>query len=113
VLFMCKDDRKKDMDLDGPSVVGRAAFDHLQETVMRLLALAEPGTPTPDPFAMTCAIWSGVHGVTSLRIAMPSFPWPPVEEQLRLIADPWRAVLCPNLRAGSAAAHSPADRVPS
>ena len=101
VLFMCKDERKRDMNLDGPSVVGRAAFDHLQETVARVIALAEPGTPTPDPFAMTCDVWTAVHGITSLRIAMPFFPWPPVEEQLRLIADPWRAALCPNLRHGS------------
>jgi AcrR family transcriptional regulator len=106
LLFMCKGELKQDMALDGPSVVGRAAFDHLQETVVRLLAMAEPGTPTPDPFAMTCAVWTGVHGVTSLRIAMPFFPWPPVEEQLRLMAEPWRAVLCPS---GRPAAPATAD----
>jgi AcrR family transcriptional regulator len=113
VLFMCKHEHKVDMDLDGPGVVGRAAFDHLQDTVIRVLALAEPGTPTPDPFAMTCAVWSGVHGITSLRIAMPFFPWPPVEEQLRLLTDPWRMALCPSLRAGLPTAESASGPDPS
>jgi AcrR family transcriptional regulator len=100
LLFMCKDDRKKDHDLDGPAVAGAAAFDHLQDTVQRMLELAAPGVERPDPFAMTCAIWGGVHGITSLRISMPNFPWPPVDEQLALLADPWRRALCPK-RAGA------------
>jgi AcrR family transcriptional regulator len=94
LLFMCKDDRKESHDLDGPAVAGAAAFNHLQETVERVLALAAPGVERPDPFAMTCAIWSGVHGITSLRISMPSFPWPAVPEQLALLAGPWRDALC-------------------
>jgi AcrR family transcriptional regulator len=95
LLFMCKDDRKKDHDLDGPAVAGASAFNHLQETVERVLALAAPGVERPDPFAMTCAIWSGVHGITSLRISMPAFPWPTVDEQLMMLAGPWREALCP------------------
>ena len=95
LLFMCKDDRKKDHDLDGPAVAGASAFNHLQETVERMLALAAPGVERPDPFTMTCAIWSGVHGITSLRISMPAFPWPTVDEQLTMMAGPWREALCP------------------
>ena len=103
LLFMCKDDRKKDHDLDGPAVAGAAAFDHLQDTVQRMLERASPGVERPDPFAMTCAIWAGVHGITSLRISMPNFPWPSVDEQLALLADPWRRALCPK-QAGAAGA---------
>ena len=99
LLFMCQDDRKKDMDLDGPAVAGTTAFDHLHDTVLRVLALARPDVERPDPFAMTCAVWSGVHGITSLRISMPSFPWPPIDEQLALLTDPWRDALCPDVAA--------------
>jgi AcrR family transcriptional regulator len=117
VLFMCKDDRKKEHDLDGPAVAGAAAFNHLQDTVERVLALAAHGVERPDPFAMTCAIWSGVHGITSLRIAMPGFPWPPVDQQLALLAGPWREALCPTRAterdrgaAGAAAVRRRAER---
>ena len=73
---------------------GATAFDHLQDTVAQP-RLRRPGVALPDPFAMTCAIWTGVHGITSLRIALPYFPWPPIDEQLALVVDPWRAALCP------------------
>ncbi|MEX2393210.1 MAG: TetR/AcrR family transcriptional regulator [Actinomycetota bacterium] len=29
-----------------------------------------------DPFLVACALWTGVHGVTSLLISKPAFPWP-------------------------------------
>ena len=41
LLFMCQNDRKKDMDLDGPAVAGTTAFNHLQDTVQRVLAAAD------------------------------------------------------------------------
>jgi AcrR family transcriptional regulator len=99
LLFMCQNDRKKEMDLDGEAMAGTTAFNHLQNTVQRVLAAADAGAEQPDPFALTCAIWSGVHGITSLRISMPSFPWPPIDEQLELLARPWRDCLCPDLAA--------------
>ena len=99
LLFMCKDDRKKDLDLDGPAVAGTTAFNHLCETMERVLEMAARDHPVPDAYAMTCALWSGVHGITSLRIAMPTFPWPTIDEQLDLLVRPWRESLCP-LEAG-------------
>jgi len=95
VLFMCKHDHHEGDRFDGPGIAGAAAFDHLQDTVRRVLEVAAPGVARPDPYAMTCAIWTGVHGVTSLRIAMPAFPWPPIDEQLAMLAGPWRDALCP------------------
>jgi len=111
LLFMCKDDRKKDHDLDGPAVAGAGAFNHLQETVERIIDLAAPGVPRPDPYVMTCAIWTGVHGVTSLRIAMPGFPWPAIDEQLSMLAQPWHDALCPTAadHGGAAAVRRRAD----
>lgn len=29
-----------------------------------------------DPFLVACGLWMSVHGVTSLLISKPSFPWP-------------------------------------
>ena len=44
---------------------------------------------------MTCSVWTAVHGITSLRIALPDFPWPSIDEQLELVTAPWRQALCP------------------
>jgi len=99
LLFMCKNERKKELHLDGPNIAGSTAFDHLYATVLRVLAIARSDVELPDPYAMTCAIWSGVHGITSLRISMPSFPWPAIDVQLELLCRPWRDALCPDLAA--------------
>ena len=32
-----------------------------------------------DAFTVACGLWMGVHGVTSLLISKPSFPWPDQE----------------------------------
>jgi AcrR family transcriptional regulator len=32
-----------------------------------------------DAFFLACGLWSSVHGITSLLIAKPWFPWPDVE----------------------------------
>ena len=95
LLFMCKNERKKEMDLDGPAVAASTAFNHLMETAARILAVAGPDAGSPDPYAFTCAIWTGVHGITSLRISMPLFPWPSVDEQVDLLVEVWRDALCP------------------
>jgi AcrR family transcriptional regulator len=33
-----------------------------------------------DPFVIACSLWASIHGLTSLMIANPDFPWPPLEE---------------------------------
>jgi len=35
--------------------------------------------PAEDAFFLACGLWSAVHGITSLLIAKPWFPWPEVE----------------------------------
>ncbi len=37
-----------------------------------------------DPFQASVLLWTAMHGVTSLLISKPNFPWPPVEQ---LVAD--------------------------
>lgn len=33
-----------------------------------------------DPFTIACALWASIHGLTSLMISNPDFPWPPLED---------------------------------
>ena len=33
-----------------------------------------------DPVELGLRLWAGAHGIASLLIAKPDFPWPPVEE---------------------------------
>jgi AcrR family transcriptional regulator len=97
LLFMLKRDHHERIDsLDPADLPGSQAFLHLMETVERVLDLAGPDLERPDPYEMTCATWTAVHGITSLRIALAHFPWPDVDAQLALIVEPWRRTLCPH-----------------
>ena len=49
---------------------GVDAFNDFLEIVTRCL----PGGP--DPFTQATYIWAGLHGLVSLRQAIPTFPWP-------------------------------------
>jgi hypothetical protein len=54
-----------------------AALQHMVEAVQRCIdAHLIVGD---DAFLITIGLWSTVHGVTSLMITMPTFPWPPVD----------------------------------
>jgi AcrR family transcriptional regulator len=100
LLFMLKRPPRERGEVVSPGdLPGTQAFVHLQETVERILALAEAGTLVPDPYEMTCAVWTAVHGITSLRISLAHFPWPSVEHQLTLVTEPWRQALCPHTAA--------------
>lgn len=35
-----------------------------------------------DPFHAATMLWTAVHGLTSLRISKPNFPWPPVDQMV-------------------------------
>lgn len=60
-------------------VAPAAAFGHLVAAVERCI---EDGrfTRTDDAWLVATGLWTGVHGVTSLLIAKPAFPWPPLDE---------------------------------
>ena len=55
-----------------------------QASFMALVAAVQDcvdaGRLEGDAFEAATIMWTGVHGVTSLLIAKPNFPWPPVEE---------------------------------
>ncbi len=38
--------------------------------------------PSGDPFTISCALWASVHGLTSLMISNPDYPWPPLDDLL-------------------------------
>jgi AcrR family transcriptional regulator len=64
-------------------VAGLAAFDHL---VAEVRACVEAGLIDGDPFVVACGAWAKVHGLTSLLISKPNFPWPPLEALLGSIS---------------------------
>ena len=55
------------------TMLDNAAFSHHLEAVQR----AFPSVA--DPYLVAIGFWASVHGVVSLRISQPDFPWPEVE----------------------------------
>jgi AcrR family transcriptional regulator len=60
-------------------IVGAAAFEHHVAAVQRC---ADAGlfAEGADVLLVAIGLWAAVHGVTSLLVALPQFPWPPVEQ---------------------------------
>lgn len=92
VLFMHhKDEIPETVD---PEELGDSAtFMHLVEVVQRCL---DQGVLQPaDPMRLAVGLWVLVHGLTSLLISLPGFPWPAEPEQLadRLVADHLQGLL--------------------
>ena len=56
--------------------IGRDAFDDLVRAVARCLR------DDRDPFAVSVSIWTELHGIVTLRHALPAFPWPPLQALL-------------------------------
>lgn len=44
-----------------------------------IAAIAACGTPADDVDELATLVWAGLHGLVSLRINKPSFPWPPID----------------------------------
>ena len=64
---------------------GLTAFSRLVDDVARAVdgGFLAPG----DPFLVATGLWTTVHGITSLLIARPDFPWPDVESLLAHVLD--------------------------
>ncbi len=64
---------------------GRDALGTLVDALARCM---EAGcAPSTDPFALAVEVWTALHGIASLRWAMPGFGWPPLEEQVRRVLE--------------------------
>ncbi len=57
--------------------VASGAFGHLLASVTSCVAI---GVLEGDPVQLGMQLWATAHGIASLLIAKPRFPWPPVDE---------------------------------
>ncbi|MFC3076920.1 TetR/AcrR family transcriptional regulator [Phenylobacterium terrae] len=67
---------------------GEGAFDVLRRAIVRM---HEEGlTATDDPERLAQSLWAGMHGLVSLLIARPQFPWvdrePLIQSHVRMLA---------------------------
>ncbi|MGE0881838.1 MAG: TetR/AcrR family transcriptional regulator [Acidimicrobiia bacterium] len=86
MLFMHKGDLHDDReDADWLEAPGMNAFHGLVNAVQQ--AVDADLLKASDAQAVAVMLWTSVHGVASLRLSMPDFPWPPLEEQLKQLND--------------------------
>jgi AcrR family transcriptional regulator len=75
VIFM-----RKPTDTPPPwqyeKIVSSSAFGHLLQAVT---AAIDSGRLDGDPMLVSISLWASVHGITSLLISKPGFPWPETE----------------------------------
>jgi AcrR family transcriptional regulator len=64
---------------------GLKAFGVLVESVTRCMDAG--AIARGDAFLVSTNLWTAVHGVTSLLIARPDFPWPDFDRLMALIVD--------------------------
>jgi len=76
IMFMTR--TASGLHLSDDELAEMAAFNHLVRDVEAAQAAGQ--MPKGDAFAIACGLWAVVHGITSLMIAKPNFPWPPLEE---------------------------------
>jgi AcrR family transcriptional regulator len=83
ILFMTRTESAQRSDV----VVGAGAraFQHLVDAVQRCI---DGGAFRPvDPVLAATGVWTAVHGITSLPISMPDFPWPDVDTLVDHVTD--------------------------
>ena len=76
ILFMGKTGAGDTIDL--ATMPGSQAFQHLVDAVSRAIDAGELRAEL-DPFLAATGLWAAAHGVTSLLISLPQFPWPDVD----------------------------------
>jgi AcrR family transcriptional regulator len=88
ILFNTPRPRNVDSQFAGSE--GAVAFQTLVDGVAECIAdgVARSG----DPFRIASDIWPALHGVASLRQFAPSFPWPPLEDQVRGILETFTGI---------------------
>lgn len=72
ILFMSKPAAAPD-GFQEERLKGSSAFDHLVEMVE---AATSGGILAGDPVTNAICLWVSVHGITSLLLSHPNFPWP-------------------------------------
>ena len=83
ILFMTKPEQTPD-SWTAEKVMGSSAFEHLVEAVAE--AVDSIGIePRPDPVFVSISLWSITHGITSLLLTHPNFPWPDRDELISYV----------------------------
>ncbi len=90
VAFMFEGQHGQDMpEHPDVSASGHAAFGILRHMIAELQARHPDGGRDPDGLAQS--IWAGMHGLVSLLIARPGFPWTDreqlIDRHVRMLAD--------------------------
>ncbi|MQA99959.1 MAG: TetR family transcriptional regulator [Actinobacteria bacterium] len=76
ILFMTKPALTPERFQDEGMIARMAAFQHLIEAVERCI---KGGAFDGDPLELSLLLWSYAHGLTSLLISKPDFPWPDID----------------------------------
>ncbi len=82
ILFM---ERDEPSGFSEEHLADASAFDHMVEAVGR--AMQSGFVVRRDPVVVTLGLWAAVHGLTSLLIAKPNFPWPPLDQVCQQVLD--------------------------
>ncbi|HXJ66726.1 MAG TPA: TetR/AcrR family transcriptional regulator [Actinomycetota bacterium] len=83
ILFMTKPEQTPD-SWTAEKVMGSAAFEHLVEAVAEAVETIDV-QPRPDPVFVSISLWSIAHGITSLLLTHPQFPWPDRDELISYV----------------------------
>lgn len=75
IVFMSRCDDESLMAMTQADLEAQTAFRPVIETVIEAQAAGELGAA--DPAIVAMQLWVAVHGVASLLISKPYFPWPP------------------------------------
>jgi len=77
IIFLTKKEGGRLADVPWEERPGAEAYAHLVAAVQRAM---DAGALRPDDADLVATgLWMCVHGVTSLLLTLPSFPWPSVE----------------------------------
>ena len=76
ILFMGRSEETPD-DFEEKRMGRIASFSHLVEGVQR--CLDSGAVRGGDPVTVAVGMWAAAHGITSLLISKPGFPWPDVD----------------------------------
>jgi AcrR family transcriptional regulator len=66
---------------DSPDSPGRQAFLAGVDAIRRCQE-AGVSRATDEPFRLTAMTWAAVHGLVTLRLDRPNFPWPPLDDMI-------------------------------
>lgn len=61
------------------------AFAYVLDAVEQ--AMAAGAIAAGEPVAVALLLWTSVHGIVSLRLSEPTFPWPPLDAQVEHMLD--------------------------